>query len=93
MRHANTLVSNRPLFRPSFLRLLGPGGSDDTLLDGTWEVGESVSATEMPAQFAHKAPVPGLANLAQPAFKDVDKFCSRENIANRIRGGVYPSPG
>ncbi len=59
-------------------------------LDGTWEVGESVSATEMPAQFAHKAPVPGLANLAQPAFKDVDKFCSRENIANRIRGGVYP---
>lgn len=59
-------------------------------LDGTWEVGESMSANEMPAQFAHKAPVPGLANLAEPAFKDVDKFCSRENIANRIRGGVYP---
>ncbi|MGO8928171.1 MAG: glycoside hydrolase family 2 protein [Limisphaerales bacterium] len=59
-------------------------------LDGTWEVGESISATEMPAQFAHQAPVPGLANLAEPAFKDVDKFCSRENIANRIRGGLYP---
>jgi hypothetical protein len=59
-------------------------------LDGTWQVGESVSATELPAEFTHKAPVPGLANLAEPAFKDVDKFSSRENIANRIRGGLYP---
>ena len=59
-------------------------------LDGSWEVGESISATEMPAEYAHTAPVPGLANLAKPAFKDVDKFCSRENIANRIRTGVYP---
>jgi len=59
-------------------------------LDGTWEVADSVSASDMPAQFTHKAPVPGLANLAHPPFKDVDKFCSRENIANRIRSGIYP---
>ncbi len=70
--------------------LSAQAGRETLSLDGTWEVGESTSATEMPAQFAHKAPVPGLANLAKPAFKDVDKFCSRENIANRIRGGVYP---
>ena len=59
-------------------------------LDGAWQVEESVSATEMPVLFTHTAPVPGLANLARPAFKSVDVFYSRELIANRIRGKIFP---
>ena len=35
--------------------------------------------------------MPGLANLAQPAFPDVDKFISRENLANRIRSKLSPA--
>ena len=59
-------------------------------LDGTWQVEESVSGTDMPKQFTHKAPVPGMANLARPAFKDVDLFDSRELISNRIRSKKLP---
>jgi len=59
-------------------------------LDGTWDVGESVAATPMPAEFTHKAPVPGLTNLATPPFEDVDKFDSRELIDVEIRDGLRP---
>ncbi len=41
--------------------------------------------------FSHTVPVHGLANLAKPAFKDVDKFISRENLANRIRQKLSPA--
>ena len=37
-------------------------------LDGTWRIADSVSATEMPAEFTAFVPVPGLANLAIPHF-------------------------
>jgi beta-galactosidase/beta-glucuronidase len=60
-------------------------------LDGQWAVADSVSATEMPGEFAHTAPVPGLANLARPPFPDVDRFISRENLANRIRSKMVPA--
>jgi beta-galactosidase len=59
-------------------------------LDGTWQIEESLSATEMPARFTHTAPVPGLANLAKPAFPQVDAFFSREQLANRIRAKLSP---
>jgi beta-galactosidase len=59
-------------------------------LDGAWQIEESVSATEMPAQFQHTGPVPGLANLARPAFPQVDAFISREQMANRIRSKLTP---
>ena len=59
-------------------------------LDGPWRIADSKSATEMPAGFPATVPVPGLANLAKPAFKDVDKFISRENLANRIRSKLSP---
>lgn len=59
-------------------------------LDGTWDVGESVAATPAPSEFAHKAPVPGLANLATPPFENVDKFDSRELIDVEIRDGRRP---
>jgi hypothetical protein len=55
----------------------GPVMRTTLSLDGTWEVGESVAATPAPSEFVHKAPVPGLANLATPPFVDVDRFDSR----------------
>jgi beta-galactosidase len=60
-------------------------------LDGTWHIADSLSAEEMPQAFGHTAPVPGLANLAKPAFTNVDAFCSRENLANRIRWKGTPA--
>jgi len=63
---------------------------NDLSLDGTWQVGETREATAAPAQFAHRAPVPGLVNLARPEFPDVDRFDSKEVNANRVRKGVLP---
>jgi hypothetical protein len=59
-------------------------------LNGVWEIDESVEADAIPTQFRHTVPVPGLANLSKPAFKDVDLFDSMELIANRIRQGKLP---
>jgi beta-galactosidase/beta-glucuronidase len=68
----------------------GPTTRTTLSLDGTWEVGESVALTPMPSEFAHKAPVPGLANLATPPFADVDRFDSRELIEVEIRDKKRP---
>ena len=59
-------------------------------LDGQWQIEDGTSPTEIPVTFTHIVPVPGLANLAKPSFKDVDKFISRENLANRIRSKLSP---
>ena len=60
-------------------------------LDGSWQVGESVAATPVPSSFDRRAPVPGLANLAEPAFPDVDQFDSAENIVKKIRLKLIPA--
>jgi len=52
-------------------------------LDGTWQVGESVDAERMPAEFKHRVPVPGLAHLAEPPLENVDGFDSRELLYRR----------
>jgi hypothetical protein len=76
---------------PVFVLPLATGAGRTTIsLDGAWEVADSVSADALPATFAHKAPVPGLANLATPPFPDVDAFDSQEVISNRVRRGVLP---
>ena len=59
-------------------------------LDGTWQIADSVKAEAMPETFDHKVPVPGMANLAQPPFPDVDRFDSRAVISNRIRKKMLP---
>jgi len=51
-------------------------------LNGIWEIEESVSAEKVPSKFQHKVEVPGLANLAVPAFDKVDKFYSKEYYGN-----------
>ncbi len=60
-------------------------------LDGTWQIEDSKGAEDIPAQFTHTVPVPGLANLADPAFENVDRFFSREQLANRIRSKLSPA--
>jgi hypothetical protein len=59
-------------------------------LDGIWEIEDSQSASEIPSDFTHTGPVPGLTNLATPAFENVDAFLSREQLANRIRSKLSP---
>ena len=54
-------------------------------LDGEWRIDESVSPSSFPTAFARTVPVPGLADMSEPGFKDVDLFDSRELISNRIR--------
>ncbi|MGA2272406.1 MAG: sugar-binding domain-containing protein [Bryobacteraceae bacterium] len=60
-------------------------------LDGEWEIADSVEADSLPAAYSHKAPVPGLAHSAVPAFKDVDEFESRQLIQNRVEKGLAPA--
>ncbi len=59
-------------------------------LDGIWDIADSVSSTEMPTQFSHRGPVPGLAHLATPGFPNVDEFDSREHIENLVGRGEMP---
>ncbi len=41
-------------------------------LNGTWQVAEG-AMDSMPKQFEHTVPVPGLIDMAQPAFAEVGK--------------------
>ncbi len=59
-------------------------------MDGAWRIADSRQADAIPQRFEHTVPVPGLANLAKPAFPDVDAFYSREHLANRIRAKLAP---
>lgn len=59
-------------------------------LDGTWDIEDSKEPEIIPAAWNHKAPVPGLAHSAQPAFPHVDEFDSRMLIQNRVAAGKLP---
>jgi beta-galactosidase len=56
-------------------------------LDGQWDVEDSVGPNEIPKSYSHRAPVPGLAHSALPAFSDVDQYQSRELLSNLVRQG------
>lgn len=56
----------------------GAPGRVTVSLNGEWRMADSVGALDVPAAYGRVAPVPGLANLAMPAFVDVDKFDGRE---------------
>jgi beta-galactosidase len=85
-RNATALLLLLGLCRPA----AGQAERRTITLDGTWEVDESLSATDRPAAFRHKVQVPGLTNQSQPPFPDVDLFDSKELISNRIRSGRLP---
>jgi hypothetical protein len=78
------------LFLPFSGPLLASAERVTMSLDGTWEIAESESAWPIPETFTHSVPVPGLVNLAQPAFPDADAFYGREHLANRIRAKLAP---
>lgn len=65
-------------------------GREVIILNGEWEIDESVGEEPLSMEFKHTVPVPGLVNLSKPNFKDVDLFDSMELIANRIRQGKLP---
>ncbi len=84
-------MSGRLLYVAVFLGAsLGYAQRITMSLDGTWSVAESAGPDEMPRTYGHQGPVPGLANLARPAFAGVDQFDSRELLHNRIRRGELP---
>ena len=62
-------------------------------LDGNWQIEDGVSPTLLPQKFTHQVPVPGLANLATPAFSDVDRFVSRELARHPITRPKDLPPG
>jgi len=45
-------------------------------LDGIWEIAEG-AMDSIPRQFMHSAPVPGLVDMATPAFAEVGRKCER----------------
>jgi beta-galactosidase len=63
------------------------------VLDGTWDIEDSIAPDQMPEAFHHHVPVPGLVHLSVPAFPGVDQFESYENHRNRTRFDRSPGPG
>lgn len=57
-------------------------------LDGIWEVADSVSPTDRPAKFDHRAPVPALTHSSTPAFTNVGEFHSLEYEAIKGLAGL-----
>jgi hypothetical protein len=47
------------------------------LLDGSWEISDTISGEAPPARYMHRVPVPGLVHSPTPAFRDVDEFQSK----------------
>ena len=62
--------------------LVGPGRAEEARrtisLDGSWQIAEG-PMERMPAAFDHAVPVPGLVDLAQPAFVEVGTPKSKEH--------------
>jgi len=73
-----------------FVPFLSAAERQTVSLNGTWDVADSLSATEIPRSFPHRAPVPGLARSAKPPFPEVDKFESYEWIERGIRRKELP---
>ena len=59
-------------------------------LDGQWKVGDSVRPEEMPYEYGHTVPGPGLTHSATPTFPDVDCFETRQSIRTRLTLAVFP---
>jgi hypothetical protein len=65
-------------------------GRTTVVLDGDWQLADSVTASPLPGAFPHRVAVPGLANMATPPLVDIDRFDSREFIAASIREKKLP---
>ena len=58
-------------------------------LNGTWDISESVGADEKPKAYKNTVVVPGLVNLAKPAFPDVDMFASWDCLHREGKKFLY----
>ncbi len=58
------------------------GQRKEISLNGEWDVEESELSEDIPKQFTHRGPVPGMANLCKPAFRDVDAFDGIDYLNN-----------
>jgi beta-galactosidase len=63
-------------------------------LNGTWQVAEG-SMESAPAEFEHRVPVPGLIDMAQPAFADVGKKSDKRQAfwylrSFKVEGAIPP---
>ena len=65
-------------------------GRQTQSLDGTWQIADGKSPDEIPAAFTHTVPAPGLANLATPAFKDVDHYETHEFTPKKETDSATP---
>jgi hypothetical protein len=66
-------------------------GRTTVSLNGTWDIEESVQATDSPKAFTHTVAVPGLVNLSKPTFPEVDLFASYYYFKRFGRNGrKYP---
>ncbi|MGQ9605471.1 MAG: hypothetical protein ACUVTW_04665, partial [Thermogutta sp.] len=54
------------------------GSRSEISLDGDWQIAESADETP-PTEFAARVSVPGLADMAEPAFAEVGTEKSREH--------------
>ena len=51
-------------------------------LNGLWEIEDGVSPDKQPVVYRHSVQVPGLSNMATPAFPDADRYGSKEYLTN-----------
>jgi beta-galactosidase len=78
-------------FLATILPISSPTAERTTIsLNGSWDIEDSKEADAIPAAWGHQVPVPGLAHSAQPSFRQVDEFDSRQLILNRARAGKVP---
>ncbi len=57
-----------------------------------WEIEDSILSDDIPENYAHTVPIPGLVNQASPAFKDVYKFDKyRKKLATKTTNSPYPT--
>lgn len=71
-----------------------PAFAQRTLIshNGVWEIEDSILPDDIPENYTHTVPVPGLANQASPSFKDVNKFDEYEkNIAAKTTKSPHPT--
>ncbi len=70
--------------------LAGAGFAQTVPLDGEWDTEDSLDANAVPRNWTHRVKVPGLANLARPAFADVDRYITKEFHYDLRAFGLQP---
>lgn len=88
---AELLVGSTAVGLPAFegqVNVLPSGRREMVTLDG--DIEDGIEPGDIPADFSHKVPVPGLAHLAVPPFPGVDEYENREYILNMIGFGLMP---